>query len=141
MLADLQLMDNFRLGQVLETYGEVVSENLVEESGMRWVLAYRGRRLLVVTDEVEDRMRVMTPVARYSDMTDRDVRVVLGANFDRTLDSRYATAGGYLWAAYLHPLAELTERQVAEGLRQVATLADNYGGSYAVGDHVFTGGE
>ena len=82
----------------------------------------------------------MAPVLRYQQLRPRDLRVLLAANFDRSLDARYATGGGYLWAVFLHPLSQLSPTMVSEALHQVAALADNYGGSYAASDLVFTGG-
>lgn len=135
MLAPIALMDNERLGEVLEHNCEVL-----DARDGRWLVEFAQRRLLVVTDEAQDRMRIMAIVAPYEKLRTRDLRVLLAANFDRTLDARYASAGGYLWAVYLHPLGDLTEDLVAEGLRQVAALVANFGGSYAVGDLTFTGG-
>jgi hypothetical protein len=128
-------MDDRRLGELLEELTDVL-----EGSPGRWLLLHGGRRLLVVTDELENRMRIMTPVVPYEDLRPRDFRVLLGANFDRTLDARYATAGGYLWSLYMHPLAQLTEGQLGEGLRQVVALADEFGRSYASSHLTFTGG-
>lgn len=137
MLAPLDLMDNGRLADVLAENCAIVD---ADGEANRWLVEFGGYRMLVVTDEAADRMRIMAIVASYDDLRVRDFRVLLAANFDRTLDARYATAGGYLWAVYLHPLAELTADQVAEGLRQVAALARNYGTSYAASDLSFTGG-
>jgi hypothetical protein len=135
MLAHLALMDNERLEHVLEQHSQVI-----DAGDGRWLVEFAGRRMLVVTDDEQDRMRIMAIVVPYDQLQPRDFRVLLAANFDRTLDARYATAGGYLWAVYLHPLAELTGDQVAEGLRQVASLAENFGASYAASDLTFTGG-
>jgi hypothetical protein len=137
MLKSIGLMDNERLGEVLAENCEVVDAG---GEANRWLVEFGGYRMLVVTDEAADRMRIMATIASYDELRVRDFRVLLAANFDRTLDARYATAGGYLWAVYLHPLAELTEDQLAEGLRQVAALARNYGTSYAASDLTFTGG-
>ncbi len=135
MLASIALMDNEQLGEVLEDNCRVV-----DARPGRWLVEFAGRRMLVVTDEAQDRMRIMAVVASCEDLRPRDFRVLLAANFDRTLDARYALAGGYLWAAYLHPLADLTEHQIADGLAQVAAIAENFGTSYAASELTFTGG-
>jgi hypothetical protein len=137
MLKSIGLMDNERLGEVLAENCQIVDADLAVN---RWLIEFAGYRMLVVTDEAADRMRIMATIASYDELRVRDFRVLLAANFDRTLDARYATAGGYLWAVYLHPLAESTEDQVAEGLRQVALLAKNYGTSYSASELTFTGG-
>lgn len=135
MLAPLALMDNDQLGEVLAGNCHVV-----DALPGRWLIEFAGRRMLVVTDEIQDRMRIMAVVAPCEALRPRDYRVLLAANFDRTLDARYAIAGGFLWSAYLHPLAELTVDQVAAGLQQVAALAENFGTTYAASDLTFTGG-
>jgi hypothetical protein len=135
MLAPLALMDNDQLGEVL-------AENclVIDARPGRWLVEFAGRRMLVVTDEACDRMRIMSLVTDCEELRPRDYRVLLAANFDRTLDARYAIAGGFLWAAFLHPLAELTADQIASGLRQVAALAANFGTTYAASELTFTGG-
>jgi hypothetical protein len=138
MLASIGLMDNERLGEVLAENCQIVD---ADAAANRWLVEYAGYRMLVVTDEAADRMRIMASIADYDELRVRDLRVLLAANFDRTLDARYATAGGFLWAVFLHPLAELSQDQVAEGLRQVAALARNFGTSYAASDLTFTGGQ
>ena len=59
------------------------------------------------------------------------------ANFDRALDAKYAISRGYLWAVFVHPLRELSEPQLCDAVHQVATLAENYGGTYSSSDLVF----
>jgi hypothetical protein len=138
MLASIGLMDNERLGEVLAENCQIVD---ADAAANRWLVEYAGYRMLVVTDEAADRMRIMASIADYDELRVRDLRVLLAANFDRTLDARYASAGGFLWAVFLHPLAELSQDQVAEGLRQVAALARNFGTSYAASELTFTGGQ
>jgi len=59
------------------------------------------------------------------------------ANFDRTLDARYALFQGKLWSVYLHPLNSLTEEEFAAALDQVANLVETYGTTYASGQLQF----
>jgi hypothetical protein len=95
--------------------------------------------MVVASDAEADRMRIMAPIIHDAFLDEFDYQLMLRANFDRTLDARYAVAGGYVWAVFLHPLSQMTETLVAEGLRQVNALAANYGESYAVGELMFTG--
>jgi hypothetical protein len=67
--------------------------------------------------------------------------VLLGANFDRALDARYASGRGYLWSVFLHPLSSLTDSEFLDGVEQVVTLARNYGTSYASSNLLFQGGQ
>jgi hypothetical protein len=85
-------------------------------------------------------MRIMTPVAEDDELSAKQVRTLLEANFDRALDARYALARGYVWSAFIHPLTALTEAEFVDGVHQVVTLAENYGTSYTSTDLVFQGG-
>ena len=96
-----------------------------------WQFSVRGRDLLAITDATHNRMRIMAPIAPQDELEEDDFIILLQANFSRALDVKYALKDGVLWSVYMHPLAELTERQFQDAVEQVATLADNYGGSYA----------
>ncbi len=128
-------MNNERLKEVLNRATTILSD-----SPGCWSVEYQDRKLVVVTDEQEDRMRIMTPVVEDFQLEEADLQVVMAANFDRALDARYAIAGGYLWSVFMHPLADLTERMLIDGIRQVRDLAHNFGRSYGSSPLVFTGG-
>ncbi|MEX0586340.1 MAG: hypothetical protein WD176_06835 [Pirellulales bacterium] len=135
MLAEASLMDNRRLRTLLDK----AADSVKGRSGC-WRVHFEGRRMLVVTDEECDRFRVMSPVTEDIGLDALDMQVLMAANFDRTLDARYAINGGYLWAIFLHPLGDLTEKLLVAALEQVKNLADNFGRSYASSDLKFTGG-
>ena len=126
-----------------ERLHDLLAENcdLIDAKPGRWRVRFDGRELLVSIDEATGHLRIMVPVTADVYLDELDLQLVLTANFDRTLDARYAMAGGYLWAVYLHPLAELTDHLLAEGLRQVKELAASYGETYACGDLVFSDGQ
>ena len=127
-------MTNERLAELLHEHAQVQ-----EGQPGFWRVIFQSRTLLIVTDESHNRMRIMTPVAEQSELDEATLRTVLSANFDRALDARYATSGEHLWSTFIHPLRELTARQFVDALRQVATLADNFGTSYTSGSLVFGG--
>lgn len=127
-----QPMDNRRLEELIRE----VSSDFEGEPGF-WQLAVEGRQLLVVTDESNNRMRVMTIVADEEELTDDLRSILLDANFDRALDAKYATSQDYLWSVFTHPLAELTDDQFFDAVQQVWTLADNFGTSFSSSDLVF----
>ncbi len=135
MIASNVGMDNERLRKILNQTATILSD-----SPGCWRVEYQRRKLIVITDEQEDRMRIMTPVVRDFQLQEADLQVVLVANFDRALDARYAIAGGYLWAVFVHPLTDLTERMLIDAIGQVRDLAHNFGHSYASSPLVFTGG-
>ena len=127
-------MNNRRLDQLIRQ----ISTSVEGELGF-WRFDLHGRQLLVITDETQNRMRAMTAIVEESELTDKDRTLVLDANFDRALDAKYATSQGHLWSVFTHPLAELTDDQFTDAAKQVKTLADNYGTSYASSDLVFGG--
>jgi hypothetical protein len=124
-----------RLQDLLSEHAEVI-----DATPERWRVRFEGRELLVSIDEATEHLRIMVPVTADVYLDELDLQMVLTANFDRTLDARYAMAGGYLWAVYLHPLAELSGHLLAEGLRQVKELAESYGQTYSCGELVFSEG-
>ncbi len=97
--------------------------------------------VLVVTDVNADRMRAMVPIANAADLTREELERVMQANFDTTLDARYAIANGRLWAAYIHPLSLLEKDQLISGLAQTVNIANTYGTLYSGGAAEFGGGD
>jgi hypothetical protein len=136
MVAALRAMNNARLQMLLEERTEIINGR-----PGRWHLRFEGRDLLVISDQKRNRMRIMVPIVDDDQLNEADLHLLLSANFDRTLDARYAVAGGYLWSLFLHPLSELTDHLLFDAMRQVKALADSYGSRYASTDLVFTGGE
>jgi hypothetical protein len=130
-----QPMDNRRLDELISRIAKVIEGEL----GF-WRIDFDGRQLLVITDESHNRMRVMTVVVSENEMTDQDCKDVLAANFDRALDAKYAVSSDYLWSVFMHPLADLSDEQFVDAVKQVKTLADNYGTTYSSSDLVFGGG-
>lgn len=128
-------MDNQRLDELI---GEMADE--VEGELGYWTFTFDGRSVVVVTDEAADRMRIMTPVVEDKELSEERLRKLLQANFDRALDARYAVARGTVWSAFIHPLFPLTDDEFVAGVRQVVTLAQNYGTTYTSTDFVFQGG-
>lgn len=129
-------MNNQRIDAVVREYADTIEEATLGY----WRFIYKEQVLLAVTDEAHNRMRLISPVALSKDVDDGLLRICMGANFDRALDARYAISGEYLWSAFIHPLAEVTDRQFIDAMDQVATLAANYGTTFTSGDLFFGGG-
>ena len=104
-----------------------------------WKFEFDDMTALVMTDELHNRMRIITPVADVDSVSPEEWQVLMSANFDRALDARYCVKGDTLWSAFIHPLAQLSGGQFMNGLQQVVTLAKNYGTSYSSGDLFFKG--
>ena len=102
-----------------------------------WKVEYHKRILFLIVDEIHDRVRIMTPIIKEEDLDEEDLWDVMEANFDRSLDARYAIGDGVLWSLFLHPLTDLSRNLFMDGLDQVVTLANNFGGSFCSSDIVF----
>ncbi len=96
--------------------------------------------LYLIVDETANRMRLMSPIVEEKDLKEKDLRVLMEANFDRALDAKYAIANGVLWSVFAHPLKELTKEQTIDAFNQVRNLVYNYGSSYTSTDILFGGG-
>ena len=113
----------------------------VEGGDGQWMLTVGDRPVMVLTDELANRMRIMTPVADADSLDQRDLIVLMEANFDKALDARYALWQGTLWSVFIHPLGELSADRFDAGLLQTVTLADNYGTTYTSTDRTFGPGD
>lgn len=133
---DSQQMNNTRLETILKS-----AATIQEGSPGYWQLIYKGRILLVITDESADRMRMITPVIEAKELGEEDLKKVMEANFHSALDARYALYNDFLWSVYIHPLGNLSEAQFRDAMDQVSQLADTYGGSFSSTAVIFGGQE
>lgn len=129
-------MDNQRLHQLLSR----IDTELKGQHGY-WIINYQNISVTIITDEKANRMRIISPVASINALNEKQLVRILQANFDSTLDARYAIAKNKLWSAYIHPLNELSNEQFYSGLAQTITLVKSYGDTYSSGALVFKGGD
>ncbi|WP_156819972.1 type III secretion system chaperone [Synechococcus sp. PCC 7336] len=125
-----------RLVAIVESLAEDVSSG---NGGLQ--LTYEGVQMVVMWDESHDRMRIFSPVADVAQLSEREGQILLEANFHRTLDARYATSQGVLYATFIHPLSPLDDESTRSGIRQVAGLVQNFGTTYSSGELTFGGGQ
>jgi hypothetical protein len=125
-------MDLERLEAILRE----VSDNLEGEGGA-WQFELDGVQFACLTDTTYDRIRVIAPIVDGDQMTREHLEAVLEANFHTALDARYATSDGVLYAAFLHPLASLSEEELRSAVGQVLNLVETYGTSYSGGTLAF----
>jgi len=92
---------------------------------------YDDISMALISDENFDRMRIIAPVIRLEDVTQSQMNDILIANFQTTLDARYAANQGVLYSAFIHPLSSLTDEEVYSALGQVAALVKNFGTTYS----------
>lgn len=129
-----QDMDNARLDSIFQS----VLDTMSGEAG-RWELTLGEVRMLVLTDEAQDRMRIISPVRYVKDATPEEIYACMEANFHTALDVKYALSDDIIWVAYIHPLSPLRDDQLIDAIAQVRSAALTYGTLYTSTDLVFPG--
>jgi hypothetical protein len=131
-----QVMNNQHLDKLIKR----LDENVKGQPGF-WTFTIDGKLLRVITDEKANRMRIIAPITKSDELEKQQLYRLMQANFDSTLDARYAIAKGVVWSSYLHPLSSLTEKEFIIATGQVANLVATYGGSFSSGLLIFQGGD
>lgn len=127
-----QNMDNEKLEVIIKQ----VSDSIQGQTGY-WQFKYYDKYILVITDEVHNRMRIVSPIVEQEKLDAEYYKKCLEANYHSALDVKYALAEGLLWSVFIHPLKELTNNQVKDAIKQVYTAASTFGYSYSSTDLVF----
>ena len=102
----------------------------IEGGSGHWQVTLEHARIICLTDETHNRMRFIAPIREIEGMESADLTRCLEANFHTALDVKYAISDGVLWSAFIHPLAELSEKQAQDALQQVYAGVLNYGTTY-----------
>ncbi|MDC7998232.1 hypothetical protein [Gilvibacter sediminis] len=131
-----QNMNNASLQEILK----VESDSVVGANG-RWQITYKEAPMLVLTDESNDRMRIIMPITKGTSLSKEMLQACLTANFHTALDVKYALSDELLWAVYIHPLSPLTEAQLKSALSQVYSAALTFGTTFSSTDLLFGGGQ
>lgn len=127
-----QDMNNESLEKILY----VVSDTLIGQAGA-WEFIVEELPMICLTDETHNRMRIISPIAEMSEITDEQVKEAMEANFHSALDVKYAISSDVMWVAYIHPLKELTKDQVLSAISQVYYGHLTFGTSYTSSDLAF----
>lgn len=106
-----------------------------------WQFQVAGKKVLAVTDWRADRVQIMTTIPNTGKISRRQLLRLMQANFDSTLDARYAVALDKVWSVYLHPFRSLTEAEFFSGVSQVVSLVETFGDTYTAGQLMFRGGD
>ncbi|MEM1320684.1 MAG: hypothetical protein AAGG75_10540 [Bacteroidota bacterium] len=129
-------MNNEKMGEIFKRESEVL-----EGQAGSWQLQLKGRLLLVLTDESNNRMRIFTPVIEEKEIGPQELKAMLEANFHSALDAKYSLYEEYVISVFTHPLKELTPEQLIDAMHQVANLADNFGTTYSSTSLIFGSGQ
>lgn len=119
-------MTNARLEAILKT----VEPNVKGGNG-RWEMVRDGVPVMILTDESHNRMRVIAPAAEVKQVDQQILMRMMEANFATALDARYAVFNAIVWAAFIHPLDSLQERDLISGIHQVTTLVKSTGTTFS----------
>lgn len=104
--------------------------DVIESKKGYLVFEYKKVKMALISDTSHDRMRIISPITKYSELTLEQVSIIMDANFHRALDARYATSKDILYSAFIHPMSPLSKTELTDALNQVATLALTFGSSY-----------
>lgn len=106
----------------------------VEGSPGALEFSFNGVRLVCISDTNHDRMRIIAPIIGVSTLSSLHVASILEANFHSSLDARYATSKGTLYALFVHPLSSLRVEELESAIRQVSELSRSFGTTYTSGE-------
>ncbi|GIW78678.1 MAG: hypothetical protein KatS3mg105_0485 [Gemmatales bacterium] len=132
-------MNNRDIDRFFEEQGlQGTIEKIVRPPNEMWHFRAAGLPILIQTQENANRMRIVAFIAEAAELQGGELLQMLQANYHTTLDARYAvTDDGHIVAAFLHPLAELSADQFADGLIQVFNCAVSFGTDYTAGSLIF----
>ncbi len=116
-------------------------DDTIEREGNSWQFTINETQILVVSDPIAARMRIMVPIIQADSLSPELLARMMQANFDSALDARYAIANGLLWGTYIHPLTNLSKEQFLSGLGQTISIVNTFGTSFSSGTVVFGGGD
>lgn len=104
-----------------------------------WSFKVGDMWMMCVTDANHNRMRIITPIIDIDEMNDGELEKCMEANFHSALDVKYCISDGILWSAFIHPLKELSPKQIEDAIQQVYTASATFGTIYTSTDLVFPG--
>lgn len=125
---------NKELGEILHRFSD-----RVEGQEGSWQFEIEERPFICLTDQTNNRMRIITPVVEVQNISQEQLKHALVANFHTALDVKYAISDDILWSVFIHPLKELTENQIIDAISQVFYAAETFGTIYSSSNLTFPG--
>lgn len=120
---------------MMKTLGEM-GENLQIDGNVA-NFTFHDVAIMLIFDPFADRMRLISAICEVGDLEEGMLIRAMEANFHSALDARYAVSSEIVWAAFLHPLSDLTEELFRSAIEQVAMARATFGGEYSSGMLVF----
>ncbi|MEM7086013.1 MAG: hypothetical protein AAF489_07515 [Bacteroidota bacterium] len=124
--------------QRLETLLSQQVDSIIGTPG-RWQVSYEKLPMMVVTDETNDRMRIIAPIVGVEELDKEILLDCLAANFHTALDVKYAISNDILWCVFIHPLSPLTEEELKSAVEQVYYGTATFGTTYSSTPLLFGG--
>jgi len=115
-----------------------VSDSITGANG-QWQFFVKQVPMASFTDVNHNRMRILSPITDATLLSDELLKAALVANFHTALDVKYAVSDGVLWAVFIHPLKELSKRQVEDAISQVYHANINFGTTFSSTSLTFPG--
>jgi len=115
-----------------------INTQVLEEEKGYILFKYLGVKMALLSDEVHDRMRIISPITKYSNLAPNIKDSLMHSNFHLALDARYAVSEDTLYSCFIHPLSSLTQEDLDSALEQVSNLASSFGKTYSSGQLDFT---
>ena len=115
-----------------------INTEILEEEEGYILFKYLGVKMALLSDIEHNRMRIISPITKYSSLAPSIKDSLMHSNFHLALDGRYAVTDDTLYACFIHPLSSLTEVDFNSALKQVCNLASSFGKTYSSGQLEFT---
>ncbi len=112
------------------------AEEIEGQSG-NWKFVINSVMFFCITDKFHNRMRIIAPINSMDNISNDQINRCMKANFHTALDARYCISDNHLWAAFIHPLEELSREQVKSALSQVFSCVATFGKQYSSGHLIF----
>ncbi|PHR57106.1 MAG: hypothetical protein COA44_06870 [Arcobacter sp.] len=115
-----------------------INIQVLEEEKGYILFKYLGVKMALLSDEEHNRMRIISPITKYSSLSPNIKDSLMNSNFHLALDARYAVSEDTLYACFIHPLSSLNEEDLDSALKQVCNLSSSFGKTYSSGQLEFT---
>ncbi|WP_420572598.1 hypothetical protein [Kordia sp.] len=129
-----QNMDNTKLGTLLTEKADTI-----QGQAGNWRFSVNDKLFICLTDEKNNRMRIISPITEVSNVDEKVLKNCLTANFHTALDVKYAISDDIIWSVFIHPLKELSDEQVSDAIAQVYNANYTFGTIYSSTNLSFPG--
>lgn len=109
----------------------------VEKKNSKWTFSINEISFIAIADATYNRMRIISPIVPITKLSEELKTAALIANFHTALDIKYAITNDILCAVFIHPLKELSEKQVMDAVSQIYYGNVNFGTSFSSTSLIF----